>query len=485
MRTYVLRRILMMIPTFFGISLVIWLVMWASPGRPGTQGRGFGEDQDRLDQDPTKESDQGDSQKLFLRHFGLDRPPFFNDWLWLDKEEVRALVETASARVQEVGATRKREAREQLQDMGYYAVPALIALLQETEGVKQDQVLIWLRKCSVRSVVKPYGRSLTEEQIRQNKVWLQENLKLKQWTWEIGTPKEERAKVVAKWKAWYEENRGRWQHSTAEAIKIALTDTQFGTYWSHLITGDLGVSHVHKRPVWTLIGERIKYSLSLNLVAFFLIYFLAVPLGVYTAVKQGTTADRVIAVILFGLYSLPSFFVGTLLQQWLCTGEPWKIFPIGGFDSEDAAQLNTFAHLKDVLWHITLPLVCLVYGGLAFLSRFSRTGMLDVIRSDYVRTARAKGLSEWKVITKHVVRNGVLPIVTLLGTALPVLIGGSLFIEFIFNINGMGLLMIESIFQRDYNVVMGVQLIVGALVMIGILLSDLAYAALDPRISLS
>jgi len=485
MRTYVLRRILLMIPTFFGISLVIWLVMGAAPGRPGTKGRGFGEEQDRLDQDPLKAAEEDEAQRLFLRQFGLDRPPFFNSWLWLEKEEVRQLVETASATVQEVGADRKREARERLQDMSYYSVPALVELLQETEGVKQDQILFWLRRNSVRSVVKPYGRALTEEQIQRNKEWRQENLKLKQWTWATGSPPEARTEIVAQWKAWYEENQGRWQHTTAESIKIALTDTQFGTYWSRLVTGDLGVSHVHKQPVWSLLGDRIKYSLCLNVVAFFIIYFLAVPLGVYTAVKQGGTSDRVIAVVLFGLHSLPNFFIGTLLLKWLATGEPWKVFPIAGFDSETAGELNTFDHLKDILWHITLPLICLVYGGLAFLSRFARTGMLDVIRSDYVRTARAKGLSEWTVITKHVVRNGVLPIVTLLGTSLPVLLSGSVVIEYIFNINGMGLLMIESIFQRDYNVVMGVQLIAGALVMVGLLLADIAYAMLDPRISLS
>jgi peptide/nickel transport system permease protein len=306
---------------------------------------------------------------------------------------------------------------------------------------------------------------------------------LKQWTWTTRTPREERQEIVAKWRDWYDTNKGRWQHGPAETVKIALTDTQFGTYWSRLLTGDLGVSHVHKQPVWRLIGERMKYTLSLNFVAFLIIYLLAVPLGVYGAVKQGMVIDKTIAVIVFALYSLPSFFVGTLLVKWLATGEPWKIFPIGGFDSESAAEYNTIAHLKDVLWHITMPLFCLVYGGLAFLSRFSRSGMLDVIRSDYVRTARAKGLSEWNVILKHVVRNGVLPIVTLLGTSLPVLIGGSVVIEYIFNINGMGQLMIDSIFQRDYNVVMGVELITAALVMVGILLADIAYAMLDPRIS--
>jgi peptide/nickel transport system permease protein len=483
MRTYVLRRLLQMIPTFFGISMVIWLVMLAAPGRPGGKGRGFGEEQDRLDADPSKLAEENEAQKLFLRQFGLDRPPFFNNWLWLKPQHVRAVVETASAPIEEVGAGRKREARELLQNYGYYSVPALVALLQQTEGEEQDHILYWLRINSVRSVVKPYGESLTKEQVRLNTEWRTENITLKPWTWAPGAPQEERQEVVAKWRDWYEANKARWQHGFLESAKLALTDTQFGTYWGRLLKGDLGVSHVHKVSVWRLIGERMKYTLSLNVVALVIIYLLAVPLGVIGAVKQGGTLDKTIAVIVFALYSLPNFFVGTLLVKWFATGEPWKIFPIGGFDSENAAELNTLAHLKDILWHITMPLVCLVYGGLAALSQFARSGMLDVIRSDYVRTARAKGLSEWNVILKHVVRNGILPIVTILGTSLPILVGGSVVVEYIFNINGMGLLMIESIFQRDYNVVMGVELIAAALVMIGILLSDIGYAMLDPRIS--
>jgi len=265
---------------------------------------------------------------------------------------------------------------------------------------------------------------------------------------------------------------------------VLFTDTQFGIYWGRLLTGDLGLSHVYKRPVVDLVLERLKYTLCLNLVALLIAYLLAVPTGIYTAVKAGQLPDRIIAVALFMLYSLPNFFVGTLLLQWLANGEPFKVFPGAGFESEQAAAMNTWVHLKDVLWHITLPLICLSYGGLAFLARFSRTGMLDVIRSDYVRTARAKGLSEWTVILKHVARNGILPVVTLLGTSLPVLISGSVAIEYIFNINGMGLLMINSIFQKDYNVVMGVQIIVAVLTMVGILLADVGYALLDPRISL-
>jgi len=359
-----------------------------------------------------------------------------------------------------------------------------VELLQTTQGKEQSEVLWWLVRNSYRVPVRPRGEKIDPGLIERNREWAKENAELGTWIWTPGAPAAQRAPIVERWKTWYQTHRGRWRFGFWSKAKVLLTDTQFGIYWGRLLTGDLGLSHVYKRPVVDLVLERLKYTLCLNLVALLIAYLLAVPTGIYTAVKAGRLPDRIIAVVLFMLYSLPSFFVGTLLLQWLANGEPFKIFPGAGFESEQAALMNTWVHLKDVLWHITLPLVCLSYISLAFLARFSRTGMLDVIRSDYVRTARAKGLSEWTVILKHVARNGILPVVTLLGTSLPVLISGSVAIEYIFNINGMGLLMINSIFQKDYNVVMGVQIIVAILTMVGILLADVGYALLDPRISL-
>ena len=189
-------------------------------------------------------------------------------------------------------------------------------------------------------------------------------------------------------------------------------------------------------------------------------------------------------VVLFMLYSLPSFFVALVLLRLLTVGEPFDILPTGGFSSEGADQMTTLTQLKLAgAWHLILPVFCLTYRSLASLSRYARTGVLDVIRADYIRTARAKGLSEPVVIIKHAVRNGMIPILTLLGTLLPVLIGGSVIIEFIFNIPGMGLYLLESIQARDYNAIMAVLLISTMMTLVGLLISDISYAVVDPRIS--
>ena len=213
-------------------------------------------------------------------------------------------------------------------------------------------------------------------------------------------------------------------------------------------------------------------------------YLVSVPLGVFSAVKRNSLADRVITVVLFMLYSLPSFFVGTLLLFYLSEGgDWWHIFPTGGFQSPEWRRLTTLEQIRDCLWHITLPLACLSYASFAALSRYARSGLLEVIKADYVRTARAKGLPERVVIVKHALRNGLIPLLTLLAGLLPAVLGGSVIVEFIFNIPGMGLLMVDSIFQRDYNTVMGIGLLSAVLIQVGILLSDISYAFVDPRIT--
>jgi peptide/nickel transport system permease protein len=474
-----------MVPTLVGISALLWLLMVAAPGRPGEKAQAMGET--NTSSDPTKERSKGESQRLFRRHYGLDRPVLWNGWTSLEVDEVERTVADAEAPIETVGAPRKRQARERLEDWGDYAVPALVTLLErkKEDPVAQDHVLAWLRLNSVRLPEPSYGRDQSDEVRAENVAKAKENVRLSAYTWKRGDSRERRDEVVAQWKAWFEEMRARWTWSGAERLRIALTDTQFGAYWGKLLRLDLGVSHHHKRPVLDLVAERLPISLLLSAVAIFLIYLLAVPLGIYSAVHAQEPVDRVISITLFLLYSLPSFFVGTILLRLLTVGEPLRWFPNSGFASENAFALDTWSQVRDTLWHVTLPLVVLTYGGLAGLSRFARGGMLDVIRSDYVRTARAKGLGEGPVVLRHAARNGMMPIVTLLGGVLPTLVGGSVFVEFIFNIQGMGMLELDAITNKDYNVVMGITLIVAVLTMVGILVSDLLYAVLDPRISYS
>ncbi len=249
-----------------------------------------------------------------------------------------------------------------------------------------------------------------------------------------------------------------------------------------LVTFDFGDSFKDQRPVITKIGETLPITLQLNIISLFLIYLIAVPLGVFSATHQRTWSDAVTTAGLFILYSLPSFWVAMLLMYFLGGGKHLDWFPVYGLSSDGAAEWPWYQWLADRCWHLVLPVICLTYGGLAGISRYARAGMIEVVRQDYIRTARAYGFAEKTVIFKYAMRNSLIPIITLLATLLPALIGGSVIIESIFSIPGMGRLSFEAVLSRDYPLIMGIFSISALLTLFGLLLSDILYAFVDPRI---
>jgi len=259
--------------------------------------------------------------------------------------------------------------------------------------------------------------------------------------------------------------------------------TQYLIWLKRVVTFDFGTSFKDHRPVLEKIAERLPITIELNVISIFLVYLIAIPIGVLSAVKQGTLGDRIVTVGLFVLYSLPNFWVAVLLIMFFGGGEFLNIFPIYGIVTPDMGSATLLARLADHLWHLVLPVFCLTYGGFAALSRYQRAGMLEVIRQDYIRTARAKGLPEKLVIFKHAFRNSIIPIVTLLGYLLPGMFGGSVIIESIFSIPGMGQLGFEAVLSRDYPVVLAIATISALLTLLGLLVSDLLYVWADPRIS--
>ncbi len=259
---------------------------------------------------------------------------------------------------------------------------------------------------------------------------------------------------------------------------------QYLMWIKRVITFDFGKSYKDHRKVWDKIKERIPATLQLNILSILLIYIIAIPAGVFSAVKADTFVDRMLTLFFFILYSLPSFWVAVMLIMLFGGGEYWDVFPVYGISSIGADNWPFWKWLIDRMWHLVLPVLCLSYGGWAYLSRLMRAELLEVIREDYIRTARAKGLDERVVILKHALRNALLPIVTLAAYLLPALFGGSVIIESIFSIPGMGQLGFEAVLSRDYPVIMALTTISALLTLAGLLLSDILYAVLDPRIQL-
>ncbi|MDO8526508.1 MAG: ABC transporter permease [Deltaproteobacteria bacterium] len=259
--------------------------------------------------------------------------------------------------------------------------------------------------------------------------------------------------------------------------------TQFLLWMKRVATFDFGTSYKDHRPVLDKIAETLPITLALNILTILITYIVSIPWGIATSLKPGGWFDRASALVLFILYSLPTFWIAMILIIFLSGGDYFNWFPIAGIISDGASVLPFWQKIGNILWHLVLPVVCLTYGSFSFLARFSRATMLEVIHQDYIRTARAKGLSEWKVILKHGLRNALIPQLTLMSTLLPALLGGSVIIEQIFAIPGMGRLGFEAVLSRDYPVIMAIAVIEAFLTLVSLLISDLLYVVVDPRIS--
>ncbi len=482
MGIYAIKRTLLMIPTFFAVSLIVFVVLNFAPGNPAAEALVAGDADSG--QSAQLSGQQRESYRLFKEQFNLDKPILFNTRFGLTTARVERVLRDLLQLDGEVTTARRIALMEDLENWGWYAVPALIELLQDGADPEiQALASQRLTTHAQRPLINPSGRRLTDAEREENRAIAANNAEVLDKLFAADAAADSKASVVAWWVEWHAGRDAEWDYDGGDKARIFFTDTRFAKYWANLARLDFGVSHRDKQPVIKTVISKLRYSITLAFSAVLLAYFVSVPLGIWSSVNRNTNSDRVLTTILFMLYSLPTFFTGVVLLNFLSQGNPYQVFPTGGFESLDVSHMTTLQYLGDVVWHVVLPIFCMSYASLAALSRYARTGMLDVIRSDYVRTARAKGLPEVVVIVKHAARNGMIPIITLLATLLPVLVGGSVVVEVVFNVPGMGRYMFDSILGRDYNAVMAVLLISCALTLVGMLLTDLCYALVDPRIT--
>ncbi len=256
---------------------------------------------------------------------------------------------------------------------------------------------------------------------------------------------------------------------------------QYLSWVSKLVVLDLGRSFSpDRRPVADKILERLPITIFINVLSMILILIVAIPIGILSAVHQNSLFDKITGVFVFIGFSIPTFWLALLLMILFGVNLGW--LPISGIISLNYEYLPPLSAFIDLIKHLILPVLISAFGGLAGLSRYMRSSMLEVIRQDYITTARAKGLSERVVIYKHALRNALLPIITILGLSIPGLIGGSVIFETIFAIPGMGQLFYMSVMARDYPVIMGILVIGAVLTLLGNLIADVSYALADPRI---
>ncbi|CAM3421176.1 ABC transporter permease [Paenibacillus lupini] len=253
------------------------------------------------------------------------------------------------------------------------------------------------------------------------------------------------------------------------------------TWMKNAIHGDFGYSLAQQKPVLTLFNQYIWNSFLLAAISTFFTWLIAVVIGVIAAYKQYSWFDTLVMVLIFAAMSIPSFFIGLFLIKVLAVDLKW--LPPGGMITT-GSNAQGFAYVKEVIHHMTLPVIVMTLLGVGSLTRYFRSNMIDVIKQDYIRTARAKGLTERKVLFTHALRNALLPAITLVGFELPALFGGSLIIEKIFNWPGIGQLYMQSFGLRDYPLLMGFTMFIAVLTVIGTLMSDILYHLADPRVKL-
>ncbi|BCB95285.1 peptide ABC transporter permease [Dissulfurispira thermophila] len=264
---------------------------------------------------------------------------------------------------------------------------------------------------------------------------------------------------------------------------------QYGMWLKRIVKLDFGESFSgDRRPViekiWDkkkpLLERRLFITFMINTLSMFLIFIIAIPIGISSAVRQYSLYDKITTTSVFIGFAMPSFWLALLMMMLFGVHLNW--LPISGLKSMNYDSLALSGKIKDIILHLLMPIFVSSFGGLAGLSRYMRSSMLEVLRQDYVKTARAKGLSEKQVIYRHAFRNALLPIITLLGLSVPGLIGGSVIFENIFGIPGMGQLFFMGVMTRDYPLIMGILTIGAALTLIGNIFADIGYMLADPRI---
>ena len=426
---YVIQRVLLAIPTLLGITLISFFIMHLAPGDPvdlflGGAGGGEGISTDRR-------ADVEKTRRELRRQLGLDKPLHAQYLSWLANLILHV---------------------EELDE--FERMAALVDDVAEELGEEQCAVLTRLEA--------------GERKRRFAEILLQ-----------VDAQSAEALRTSTFWQTKAFKVSGNYVY---EGAGIEL----FHTRERRFVTLNFGRSFKDQQPVIQHILERLPITLEINVISLLIAYLIGVPLGVLVAVRQNTLTDRVLTSGTFLLWSMPSFWVGMLLIIFLCNEEFLHWFPAAGIQSLQASDEWSFWRLfKDHAHHMVMPVLASTYASFAGLSRYMRTSMLENLRLDYVRTAQAKGL-RWKaVVLHHVVRNSLIPIVTLMAGLLPTMIAGSVFIETIFTIPGMGFLGFQSVIVRDYPMVMAIFTIGSALSLLGILVADILLKVADPRIDFS
>lgn len=493
MATYLIRRLLLLPLTLFAIILVNFVIINLAPGDPTsvTEISAEGGASRREGANMAFGSDMRYLQ--FREHYGLTLPILFNTWPWLSYDDVYDTLNTLLTKKEEMSLKDYDALRIKMGDQARFVMPHLLKIMQN------GTLPIALRELANRFFIRGgtrqavLGLNISVEDKAYNKKIAQDNFFLLQHAFTSQENADVIQKKITEIAEWYQVNKEYYEFEPTGKEKIALFffDTRFFRYMSRVVTFDFGtLRNDPNKPVMTEVIKRFKYSLTLSIIPMIVTVVLCQIFGFWMAYRHNRFSDRGLNLIFLVLYAIPVFVVVPFLIEKIALYHnfPWSHtpIPISGFTSSESvySNLTSLQRLQNVLQHLMLPWIAVMYGSLAAQTRLSRTAVLEVMRQDYVRTAKAKGLNDFDIMTKHVGRNASITIVTSVAASLGVVLGGSLIVETLFDINGFGKFFYDAVINRDYNVIMFSAIAGSFLALVGYLIADILYMLLDPRISL-
>ena len=463
MGTYILRRLLLMAPTLIGVTAVVFFIMALSPG--GFAGVMLSEHGGLTEGEEAKRIRQ-----YFMRRYGLDKPILVQYGRWLNQVSPVGFLTSSKITLND---DQVRAAKQTLMNAGVdwpvgaadeaLDVAQALAAYRNVSTTQAAQEVLAAVKDPDRSI--PILQSLGADAT----VWTQQLAELKNPHTAIA-----KRKVI-----------DRLAYELAGRDRVLFNRLTFKT-------PDLGQS-LRGRAVMDLLAEALPVTLLLNVISVPMIYAIAILAGIYAAKHRGKLIDVGAGATFLTLWSIPAIWAGLMLIGYMANEQHLKLFPTAGLHD---LQADTMAFLPgwsdagfergwllDACWHLVLPVFCLTYGGFAVLSKLTRGAILENLSADFVRTARAKGVGERDILFRHVLRNSILPLITVAASILPAMLTGSVIVENIFSLPGMGKLGVEAAFMKDREVVMGTTLIGGMIGLFSELLRDMCYAVADPRVS--
>lgn len=498
MVNYLLRRLLLLPITLFFIVLVNFVIVNLAPGDPVTVAEVTQQGAARRE-DRSVAFGSDDKYLQFREFYGLTLPILFNPWPFTTYQEAETMLwsvihRKASPDSQEELEHRQYESlRVSLGDRSRFIMPILLDIAdnpQSDVATKKMAVQFFVRGAHRQAYLGP---DLSSEQKAFNKKISHDSNELSAFLIHATDSENTVQSKLSQLRSWYEKNQEFYQFNPTmkQKIKLFFFDTRFFRYMSRVLRLDFGtLRNDSNKTVVSEVTRRFKYSLTLSILPMIITFFFCQVFGFMMAYYQNRWPDYSFNFLFLVLYAIPIFVVAPFLIEKVALNHFFPFthipIPITGFTSPESIYESKTSLQKvfDVIQHLVLPLTAIVYGTLAAQTRLSRTAVLEVLHQDYVRTAKAKGMNPLAIMYKHVGRNASITIVTSIAGSLGIVLGGSLIVETLFEINGFGKFFYDAVINRDYNVIMFSALAGSFLTLLGYLTADIAYTVLDPRVTL-